>query len=67
MSKVKVYESNSQIEAMDAKNILNSADIEFFEINKMDTAYAGILGGSIELHVAPTDSERANELLAKLK
>lgn len=52
---------------MDAKNILNQAEIDYFEINKMDSAHAGILGGSVELHVSENDAEKANELLAKLR
>ncbi|PTX59507.1 putative signal transducing protein [Kordia periserrulae] len=67
MSRVKIYTSNVQIQIMDAKHILNEAGINYFEINKMDTAYAGILGGDIELHVAKEDAQKALELLADLK
>jgi len=67
MSKQKIYTSDSQIQAMDAKHILDEAGINYFEINKMDSSYAGILGGSIELHVAEEDAEKAVELLSKLK
>lgn len=67
MSKVKIYTSTVQIDIMDAKNILNQAEIDYFEINKMDSAHAGILGGSVELHVSENDAEKANELLAKLR
>lgn len=67
MDRQKIYSSDSQIQAMNAKNILDEAGINYFEINKMDTAYAGILGGNIELHVEANDVEKANELLAKLK
>lgn len=67
MSKVKIYTSNVQIDIMDAKNILDQAEIAYFEINKMDSAHAGILGGSVELHVSEEDATKANELLAKLR
>ena len=67
MSNVKIYTSNVQIEIMDAKHILDEAGINYFEINKMDRAYVGMLGGSIELHIAEEDAEKATELLSKLK
>ncbi|WP_298426149.1 DUF2007 domain-containing protein [uncultured Kordia sp.] len=67
MDKVKIYTSTKHIEIMDAKNILAEAGIKYFEINKMDTAHAGILGGSIELHVATGDAEEAINALADLK
>ncbi|EDP94818.1 DUF2007 domain-containing protein [Kordia algicida OT-1] len=67
MSKVKIYTTTEQIQAMDAKHILDEARINYFEINKMDRAYAGMLGGSIELHVAEEDVEKAAQLLSKLK
>ena len=38
-----------------------------FEINKMDSAHAGSLGGTVELHVSKDDAEKANELLAGLR
>lgn len=67
MNRQKVYSSDSQIQAMNAKNILDEAGINYFEINKMDTAYAGILGGNIELHVEANDEEKALQLLSDLK
>lgn len=67
MDRIKIYTSNVQIQIMDAKHILNEAGINYFEINKMDSAYAGILGGDIELHVAKEDAEKALQLLADLK
>ena len=63
MSRKKIYTSDSQIQIMDAKHILDQANINYFEINKMDTAYAGILGGKIELHVEESDAQKAVELL----
>lgn len=67
MDRIKIYTSNVQIQIMDAKHILNEAGINYFEINKMDSAYAGMLGGDIELHVAKEDAEKALKLLANLK
>ncbi|MBC8756597.1 DUF2007 domain-containing protein [Kordia sp. YSTF-M3] len=67
MNRQKIYTSDSQIQIMDAKHILDEAGINYFEINKMDTAYAGILGGSIELHVEEADAEKSLKLLADLK
>jgi hypothetical protein len=67
MTKQKIYSSDSRIQIMDAKHILDDAEVNYFEINKMDTAYAGILGGNIELHVDEKDAQKAVELLAKLK
>ncbi|MFK7750312.1 MAG: DUF2007 domain-containing protein [Kordia sp.] len=67
MENARIYTSTVQIEIMDAKNILHEAGINFFEINKMDTAHAGILGGSVELYVAKNDVKKALELLADLK
>ncbi|AXG72203.1 putative prokaryotic signal transducing protein [Kordia sp. SMS9] len=67
MDRIKIYTTNEQIQAMDAKHILSEAGINYFEINKMDRSYAGMLGGDIELHVAKEDAEKALELLADLK
>jgi hypothetical protein len=67
MDSIKIYTSNVQLQIMDAKHILSEAGIHFFEINKMDSAYAGILGGDIEIHVPKEDAEKALELLADLK
>ncbi|WP_298515671.1 DUF2007 domain-containing protein [uncultured Kordia sp.] len=67
MENVRIYTSNVQIDIMDAKNILHQAGINYFEINKMDTAHAGILGGTVDLHVAEGDVEKALKLLADLK
>jgi len=67
MGKVKVYASDSQIQVMSVREILAAAEINYHEINKMDTAYAGILGGSIEFHVEEADAQKAIEALASLK
>lgn len=67
MSRKKIYSSDSQIQIMDAKHILDQANVNYFEINKMDSSYAGILGGSIELHVEEVDAKKALTLLKDLK
>ncbi|WP_046745984.1 putative signal transducing protein [Kordia zhangzhouensis] len=67
MEKKKIYSTDSQIQVMDAKHLLEEAGINYFEINKMDSSYAGILGGSIELHVAEEDVSKAIAVLNELK
>lgn len=67
MSRNKIYSTDSEIQAIDAKHLLDEAGINYFEINKMDRSYAGILGGSIELYVEETDTEKAIKALADLK
>ena len=67
MSRQKIYSTDSRVQIMDAKHILDEAEVNYFEINKMDTSHAGILGGSIELHVEEADVEKAVTLLKSLK
>lgn len=67
MSRQEIYSSDSRIQMMDAKRILDEAGINYFEINKMDSSYVGLLGGSIELHVEEADVEKAVKLLKDLK
>jgi hypothetical protein len=66
MSRQKIYTSDSRIQIMDAKHILDEAEIKYLEINKMDSSYAGAFG-SIELHVEEVDAKKAIEVLADLK
>lgn len=67
MSRQKIYSSDSRIQVMDAKRILDEAKITYFEINKMDSSYVGLLGGSIELHVEEVDAQKAIVALQVLK
>jgi hypothetical protein len=66
MSRKKIYTSDSRIQIMDAKHLLDETGINYFEINKMDSSYAGAFG-NIELHVEETDAEKAIKVLADLK
>ena len=66
MSDIKIYSDTSQVRAMEIKNLLESEGIEFLEVNKMDSSYAGILG-EIQLFVSEADAERAVELIEKIK
>ena len=58
-----IYFSISDLKIMTARHILTEAGIESFTIDKKDTAYAGILGGNVELYVRKEDQEEANRLL----
>lgn len=55
--------SVSDIKIITAKHVLGEAGIKAFSVNKMDSAHAGILGGTIELYVNEADEERAREIL----
>ena len=61
MSDIKIYSGTSQVRAMEIKNILENEGIEYQEVNKMDSSYAGIFG-EIQLFVSEADSERALQL-----
>ena len=58
-----IFFSISDLKIMTARHILTEAGIESFTIDKKDTAYAGILGGNVELYVRKEDQEEANRLL----
>lgn len=62
----KVFVTKSKIELMGIKNLLNSEGIECFEVDTMDSAYAGIFG-QYELKVAQNDVEKANEIIDKFQ
>ena len=62
MSDVKIYSGTSQIRVMEIKNILESENIEFYEINKLDSSYTGILG-EINLFVDAVNAEKAKRLV----
>ncbi len=58
-----VYFSISDIKIVTARHILSEAGIESFTINKKDSAYAGILGGKVELYVRTDQQEDARKVL----
>lgn len=66
MANIKVFSSNDRIEIIEVKNLLDEANIVSFEVNKMDSAYAGAFG-DIEIYVNEADSEKALKALAELK
>lgn len=55
--------SVSNLKIITAKHVLGEAGIEAFSINKMDSAHAGILGGTIELYVDALREEEAKKIL----
>ena len=65
MSDYKIYSGNSQVKVMEIKNILESEGIEYYEMNKLDSSYTGILG-ELQLYVSEADSEKAQQLLESI-
>lgn len=66
MSDIKIYSGTSQVRAMEVKNILENEGIEFQEVNKMDSSYAGIFG-EIQIFVSEADSEKSLQLIERVK
>lgn len=62
MSDIKIYSGSSQVRVMEIKNILENEGIEYQEVNKMDSSYAGIFG-EIQLFVSEADSEKVLQLI----
>ncbi|UPS90267.1 MULTISPECIES: DUF2007 domain-containing protein [unclassified Bizionia] len=58
MSRKLILSSNSQVQVSGVKNALDEAQIAYFEINKSDSSYPGILG-QIEIHVHDADEAKA--------
>lgn len=58
----KVFVTKSKVELMGVKNLLDSEGIDNFEINKMDSSYAGAFG-HYELSVEEHDVEKAKEII----
>ncbi|WP_339632054.1 DUF2007 domain-containing protein [Bizionia echini] len=58
MSRKLILSSNSQVQVSGVKNALDEAGIAYFEINKSDSSYPGILG-QIEVYVNDTDEAKA--------
>ncbi|TYB78226.1 putative signal transducing protein [Bizionia myxarmorum] len=58
MSRKLILYSNSQVQASGVKNALDEAQIAYFEINKSDSSYPGILG-QIEIYVEEADEAKA--------
>lgn len=62
MDKKLIYSGNSQVLVLGIKNILDEAGIAYFEINKSDSSYPGIIG-QIEFLVDKTDEVKAKLLI----
>ena len=58
-----VFFSISELKITTARHYLSEAGIESFIISKKDSAYAGILGGKIEIYVRQEDQEHADQIL----
>lgn len=66
MSDVKIYSDTSQIRIMEVKNLLEDEGIDYYEVDKRDSSYTGILG-EIQLYVTETDSKKALLIVDKIK
>lgn len=66
MSEIKIYSGTSQVRIMEIKNLLESEDIKYYEMNKMDSSYAGIFG-EIQLYVAEADAAKAQQVIGNSK
>ena len=66
MSDIKIYSGTSQVRFMEVKNLLESEGIEYYEINKLDSSYTGILG-ELQLYVSEADSEKTQLLLESIQ
>lgn len=66
MSDFKIYSDTSQIRVMEVKNLLENEGIDYYEVNKLDSSYSGILG-EIQLYVSEADSEKALEVVNQMK
>lgn len=66
MSDIKIYSGSYQVRVMEIKNILENEGIEYQEVNKMDSSYAGIFG-EIQLFVSEADAEKAVQLVETIK
>jgi len=60
-----VYFTVSDVKMVGARHLLAEEGIESFVLDKKDSAYAGVLGGSIELYVRKDESEKAHALLTE--
>ena len=60
--KKKVFFTKSKVELMGVKNLLESEGIECFEVDNLDSSYAGLFG-HYELKVDYNDVQRAEEII----
>lgn len=62
MDRKLIFSGNSQILVSGVKNTLDEANITYFEINKSDSSYPGIIG-EIEIFVNKSDEVEAKSLI----
>lgn len=62
MDRKLIFSGNSQILVSGVKNALDEANITYFEINKSDSSYPGIIG-EIEIFVNESDEVEAKSLI----
>lgn len=62
MEDKRVFYTKSEVELMGVKNLLDSEGIDYFEIDKSDTSYAGLFG-YYELKVNEKEAEKAENLI----
>ncbi|GFZ92080.1 hypothetical protein GCM10011531_24720 [Aquaticitalea lipolytica] len=62
----KVFSGTSQVQAMGFKNALESADIEFYELDKSDSSYVGLFD-EIQIYVESKNEVSALAVLKSLK
>ena len=62
----KVYSTKSKVLLMGVKNLLDSENISSFEVNKLDSSYAGAFG-DYQLMVNDKDEEQAKLLIEEFE
>ncbi|MCX7551819.1 putative signal transducing protein [Xanthomarina sp. F2636L] len=65
MDRILIYSGNSQVLVSGIKNVLDETGITYYEINKSDSSYPGILG-EIKIFVDETDGLKAKALIADI-
>jgi len=66
MSEKQIYSGTSKVRIMEIKNLLDNEGISYHEVDKMDTAYAGIFG-EVQLYVSEADAEKAQRLIDSIR
>lgn len=66
MSDIKIYSGTSQVRVMEIKNLLETEGIKYYEMNKLDSSYTGILG-ELQLYVAEADAQKAQQVLERIE
>lgn len=64
MNKKQVMITVERIKSVTAQHVLREAGIEVYELDKMDSAHAGIFG-NIELYVPADQEQKAREILQR--